>query len=90
MRTTGDVQSHNSCCAIAGFCVENRYVAAQQEFDKTGKENADLKEWRELQARWNQFGCFVPQAEYIFKSNGAIAQQLLCDCTSPVVRMHNS
>ncbi len=43
-----------------GFCVENRYVAAQQEFDKTGRENADLKEWRELQARWNQFGCFVP------------------------------
>lgn len=43
-----------------GFCVENRYVAAQQEFDKTGKENADLKEWRELQVRWNQFGCFVP------------------------------
>lgn len=43
-----------------GFCVENRYVAAQQEFDKTGKVNADLKEWRELQARWNQFGCFVP------------------------------
>ncbi len=43
-----------------GFCVENRYVTAQQEFDKTGKENADLKEWRELQARWNQFGCFVP------------------------------
>ena len=43
-----------------GFCVENRYVAAQQEFDETGVENADLKEWRELQARWNQFGCFVP------------------------------
>lgn len=43
-----------------GFCVENRYVAAQQEFEKNGTENADLKEWRELQARWNQFGCFVP------------------------------
>ena len=43
-----------------GFCVENRYVAAQKEFDETGVENADLKEWRELQARWNQFGCFVP------------------------------
>ena len=43
-----------------GFCVENRDVAAQQEFDTTGKENADLKEWRELQARWNEFGCFVP------------------------------
>jgi alpha-D-xyloside xylohydrolase len=43
-----------------GFCVENRYVAAQQEFDKTGVENSDLKEWRELQTRWNQFGCFIP------------------------------
>ena len=43
-----------------GFCVENRYVAAQQEYDNTGHENADLTEWRELQARWNQFGCFIP------------------------------
>ena len=43
-----------------GFCVENRYVAAQQEFDQTGHENSDLTEWRELQARWNQFGCFIP------------------------------
>lgn len=43
-----------------GFCVENRYVAAQQEFDNTGLENADLTEWRELQSRWNQFGCFIP------------------------------
>ena len=43
-----------------GFCVENRYVAAQKTFDKTGYENEDLKEWRELNARWNQFGCFIP------------------------------
>ncbi len=43
-----------------GFSVEKRYVAAQQEYDKTGVENADLKEWRELQTRWNQFGCFIP------------------------------
>jgi len=43
-----------------GFCVENRYVKAQQIFNETGVENADLKEWRELQTRWNQFGCFVP------------------------------
>ncbi|MCR5077399.1 MAG: DUF5110 domain-containing protein [Prevotella sp.] len=43
-----------------GFCVENRYVAAQQLYDRTGEENADLKEWRELQARWNEFGCFIP------------------------------
>ena len=43
-----------------GFCVENRYLAAQQLFDKSGIENDDLKEWRELQTRWNQFGCFIP------------------------------
>ena len=43
-----------------GFCVEKRYVDAQKLFDKTGTENADLAEWRELQARWNQFGCFIP------------------------------
>ena len=49
-----------------GFCVENRYVAAQQLFDKTGVENEDLKEWRELQTRWNQFGAFIP----LFRSHG--------------------
>lgn len=43
-----------------GFSVEKRYVAAQKLFDKTGEENADMAEWRELQARWNQFGCFIP------------------------------
>ena len=43
-----------------GFCVENRYVRAQQLFDQTQQENDDLKEWRELQTRWNQFGCFIP------------------------------
>ena len=49
-----------------GFCVENRYVAAQQLFDKTGQENEDLREWRELQARWNQFGAFIP----LFRAHG--------------------
>jgi alpha-D-xyloside xylohydrolase len=43
-----------------GFCVENRYVEAQQLFDRTGQENEDLREWRELQARWSQFGAFIP------------------------------
>lgn len=43
-----------------GFSVESRYVNAQKLFDRTGVENEDLKEWRELQARWNEFGCFVP------------------------------
>ena len=45
---------------MGGFCVENRYVRAQQLYDRTKQENEDLKEWRELQTRWNQFGCFVP------------------------------
>ena len=43
-----------------GFCVENRYVKAQQDYEKTGVESEDLKEWRELQARWSQFGTFIP------------------------------
>ena len=49
-----------------GFCVEKRYVAAQQLFDQTGQENEDLKEWRELQTRWNQFGTFIP----LFRAHG--------------------
>lgn len=49
-----------------GFCVENRYVAAQKLYDQTGQENEDLKEWRELQTRWNQFGCFIP----IYRTHG--------------------
>ena len=49
-----------------GFCVENRYVAAQQLYDRTGQENEDLKEWRELQTRWSQFGTFIP----LFRSHG--------------------
>jgi alpha-D-xyloside xylohydrolase len=44
---------------IGGFCVENRYVNA-----KKGSE--DLKEWRELNSRWYQFGAFCP----LFRSHG--------------------
>lgn len=51
---------------IGGFCVESRYVRAQEEFNRTGKENADLKEWRELNTRWYQFGTFTP----LFRSHG--------------------
>lgn len=51
---------------IGGFCVEGRFVAAQREYNKTGKENADLKEWRELNTRWYQFGAFTP----LFRSHG--------------------
>ena len=45
---------------IGGFCVEKRYENGQREFDATGKENIDNKEWRELNARWYQFGAFCP------------------------------
>ena len=45
---------------IGGFSVENRYYAAQQLFNWTGKVNDDLKEWRELQVRWHEWGVFCP------------------------------
>ncbi|MDE5793233.1 MAG: DUF5110 domain-containing protein [Muribaculaceae bacterium] len=51
---------------IGGFCVEDRYTKAQREYLKTGKENADLKEWRELNTRWYQFGAFAP----LFRAHG--------------------
>ncbi|MCL1934436.1 MAG: DUF5110 domain-containing protein [Candidatus Azobacteroides sp.] len=44
---------------IGGFCVEKRYQQA-----KEGSE--DLKEWRELNTRWFQFGAFCP----LFRSHG--------------------
>ncbi|MCX6255005.1 MAG: DUF5110 domain-containing protein [Bacteroidia bacterium] len=44
---------------IGGFCVENRYARA-----KEGSE--DMKEWRELNTRWYQFGSFCP----LFRSHG--------------------
>lgn len=42
---------------IGGFSVEKRYERAQGE---------DLKEWRELNTRWFQFGAFCP----LFRSHG--------------------
>lgn len=51
---------------IGGFCVEKRYEQAQYHFLATGIENEDLKEWRELNSRWTQFGAFVP----LFRSHG--------------------
>ncbi len=44
---------------IGGFCVEKRYETA-----KEGSE--DMNEWRELNARWYQFGAFVP----LFRAHG--------------------
>ena len=51
---------------IGGFCVEDRYVKAAAENAKTGAENADMKEWRELNTRWYQFGAFSP----LFRAHG--------------------
>ncbi|MEH0153291.1 TIM-barrel domain-containing protein [Limibacter armeniacum] len=38
---------------VGGFCVEKRYERATE-----GSE--DMREWRELNTRWFQFGAFVP------------------------------
>ncbi|MDE6267978.1 MAG: DUF5110 domain-containing protein [Muribaculaceae bacterium] len=51
---------------IGGFCVEDRYVAGAQEYQMTGRENDDEKEWRELNTRWYQFGAFAP----LFRAHG--------------------
>lgn len=51
---------------IGGFCVEGRYENAQKLFDSKGIENDDLKEWRELNTRWYQFGAFIP----LFRAHG--------------------
>ncbi|MGL4852123.1 MAG: TIM-barrel domain-containing protein [Phocaeicola sp.] len=64
---------------IGGFCVENRFVGGQQVWDATGKENADYKEWRELNARWFQFGAFTPlyraHGQYPFREFWNIAPE---------------
>ena len=51
---------------IGGFSSQGRFIRAQREFEKSGRENEDLKEWREMYARWFQFGAFCP----LFRSHG--------------------
>ena len=64
---------------IGGFCVENRYVAGQEIYNRTGKENVDHKEWRELNTRWFQFGAFCPlyraHGQYPFREPWEIAPE---------------
>ena len=45
---------------IGGFSVQDKFMKAQGIYDATGVENDDLKEWRELNSRWFQFGAFAP------------------------------
>ncbi len=51
---------------IGGFSVEKRYEAAQIKFDNTGIVTDDLRDWRELNVRWHQFGMWAP----IYRSHG--------------------
>lgn len=44
---------------IGGFFVENKY-------DRPDPQGEDLEEWRELNARWYQFGAFTP----LFRAHG--------------------
>lgn len=64
---------------IGGFCVEDRYVKAQENYNRTGVENADQKEWRELNTRWFQFGAFCPlyraHGQYPFREPWEIAPE---------------
>ena len=45
---------------IGGFSVENRFMRAQSIYDSSGIINEDMKEWREMQARWHEWGIFCP------------------------------
>lgn len=58
---------------IGGFSVMDKFNAATGEYMRTGKETEDLKEWRELQTRWHQFGTFVP----LFRAHGQWPQREL-------------
>ncbi len=51
---------------IGGFSVEKRYELAQIHFDNTGIVSDDLRDWRELNVRWHQFGMWAP----IYRSHG--------------------
>lgn len=51
---------------IGGFCVEDRYVKGAAKYLEAGEENDDMKEWRELNTRWYQFGAFAP----LFRAHG--------------------
>ena len=45
---------------IGGFTSETRFQKAQELFERTGMVSEDLNEWRELNARWHEWGVFCP------------------------------
>jgi alpha-D-xyloside xylohydrolase len=63
---------------IGGYAQENRYqygdVGSAQENRATSNDQAkpeDMKEWRELNLRWFQFGAFSP----LFRSHGEVVKR---------------
>jgi alpha-D-xyloside xylohydrolase len=62
---------------IGGYAQETRYqlgdVGSAQENRATGGQGPaeDLKEWRELNLRWWQFGAFSP----LFRSHGEVVKR---------------
>ncbi len=64
---------------IGGFTSEFRFQRAQAIFDATGKESDDLKEWRELNTRWHQWGVFCPlyraHGQYPFREPWNVAPE---------------
>ena len=55
---------------VGGFSVETRYATAQWLLDNgmelTEQQQEDLKEWRELNVRWHEWGRFTP----LYRSHG--------------------
>lgn len=51
---------------IGGFTVENRFMRAQSLYNSSKTVNEDLREWRELNARWHEWGAFTP----LYRSHG--------------------
>ncbi len=51
---------------IGGFSVEKRYEEAQKKYAATGIVDEDLRDWRELNVRWHEYGMWAP----IYRSHG--------------------
>ncbi|HKJ33970.1 MAG TPA: TIM-barrel domain-containing protein [Balneolales bacterium] len=62
---------------IGGFAVESRYIHPNKK---------NLKEWRELQDRWYQFGAFCP----LFRAHGQFPYREVFNIAPPDSRTYNS
>jgi len=78
---------------IGGYAQETRYqagdVGSAQENRSTGAAKAnpdDLKEWRELNLRWFQFGAFSP----LFRSHGEVVKREIYNLSAGDEAMRNA